>query len=69
MTLPRKATTMMTSKDRERLDRARQVLREPPKARTPAQRMAAAAGAHLHGQNMRLTEAARRRIHAHRGQH
>lgn len=61
-----KGKTMMTSKERARLDRARQVLREPPKPRTPAQRMAAAAGAHLHGENMRLLESARRRIHAHR---
>lgn len=47
----------------ERVERARLALREPPSARTEAERMASARGIHLtSGSDLRYRGAARRRI-------
>ena len=46
--------------------RARLELSDPPKARTHAERMAAAQGIHLHADSMRMSVADRRRIAAYR---
>ena len=50
----------------ERMARARLELSDPPKARTHAERMAAAQGIHLHADSMRMSVADRRRIAAYR---
>ena len=46
--------------------RARLKLSDPPKARTHAERMAAARGIYLHADSMRMSVADRRRIAAYR---
>jgi uncharacterized Rossmann fold enzyme len=52
---------------KERTDRAKTDLTDPPKARSHAERMAAAQGVHVHGDNMRILAGERRRIVKHRG--
>jgi uncharacterized Rossmann fold enzyme len=52
---------------KERTDRAKTDLSDPPKARSHAERMAAAQGVHVHGDNMRILAGERRRIVKHRG--
>ena len=54
------------TKHAERMNRARLELSDPPKARTHAERMAAARGIHLHADSMRMSVADRRRIAKHR---
>ena len=54
------------TKHAERMNRARLELSDPPKARTHAERMAAARGIHLHADSMRMSVADRRRIAAYR---
>jgi hypothetical protein len=51
---------------KERTDRAKTELIDPPKARSHAERMAAARGMHVHGDNMQTPAADRRRIIKHR---
>ncbi len=51
---------------KERTDRAKTELSDPPKARSHAERMAAARGVHVHGDNMRTASSDRRRIVKHR---
>ena len=51
---------------KERSDRATSDLTDPPKARTHQERMAAAQGMHVHGDNMQTPAADRRRIIKHR---
>jgi len=51
---------------KERTDRAKTELTNPPKARSHAERMAAARGVHVHGDNMQTPAADRRRIVKHR---
>jgi hypothetical protein len=51
---------------KERTDRAKTELTDPPKARSHAERMAAARGVHVHGDDMRTPAADRRRIRKHR---
>jgi len=51
---------------KERTDRAKTELSDPPKARSHAERMAAARGVHVHGDDMRTPAADRRRIRKHR---
>ncbi len=51
---------------KKRTDRAKTDLTEPPKARTHQERMAAARGMHVHGDNMQTPAADRRRIIKHR---
>ena len=51
---------------KERTDRAKTELCDPPKARSHAERMAAARGWHVHGDNMRTASSDRRRIVKHR---
>ena len=51
---------------KERTDRAKTELTNPPKARSHAERMAAARGVHVHGDDMRTPAADRRRIRKHR---
>lgn len=51
---------------KERTDRAKTDLTDPPKARSHAERMAAARGMHVHGDNMQTPAADRRRIIKHR---
>ena len=53
-------------KRRERIDRAKIELTDPPRARSHAERMAAARGMHVHGDNVRTPAADRRRIIKHR---
>ena len=50
----------------ERKARAQGELREPPTPRSHAERMAAATGVHLHGDDMRTAAGERRRIAEHR---
>lgn len=50
----------------ERMARARGELREPPKPRSNAERMEAATGVRLHGDDMRTVAGERRRIAQHR---
>jgi uncharacterized Rossmann fold enzyme len=50
----------------ERTDRATTDLSDPPAARSHAERMAAARGVHVHGDNMRTPASDRRRIVKHR---
>ena len=50
----------------ERTNRAKIDLTDPPAARSHAERMAAARGTHVHGDNMRTPAADRRRIIKHR---
>ena len=57
---------MTMTKHAERMARARLELSDPPKARTHAERMAAARGIHLHADSMRMSVADRRRIAAYR---
>jgi hypothetical protein len=52
---------------KERTDRATTDLTDPPKARSHAERMAAARGVHVHGDDMRTASSDRRRIVKHRG--
>ena len=47
---------------KERTDRAKTDLTDPPKARSHAERMAAARGVHVHGDDMQTPAADRRRI-------
>ncbi len=51
---------------KERTDRAKTDLTDPPKPRTHQERMDAARGMHVHGDNMRTPAADRRRIIKHR---
>ena len=51
---------------KERTDRATSDLTDPPKARSYAERMNAARGMHVHGDNMQTPAADRRRIVKHR---
>ena len=51
---------------KERTDRAKTDLTDPPKARSHAERMAAARGMHVHGENVQTSAADRRRIIKHR---
>ena len=51
---------------KERTDRAKTELTDPPKARSHAERMDAARGVHVHGDNMRTASSDRRRIVKHR---
>jgi len=51
---------------RERMDRARYALEEPPPARTHSERMDAARGVHLYGDGLRTPRSDRRRIRKHR---
>jgi hypothetical protein len=51
---------------KERTDRAKTELSDPPKARSHAERMAAARGVHVHGDDMRTASSDRRRIVKHR---
>lgn len=51
---------------KERTDRAKTELTDPPKARSHTERMAAARGVHVHGDDMRTPAADRRRIIKHR---
>jgi hypothetical protein len=51
---------------KERTDRAKTDLTDPPKARSHAERMAAARGVHVHGDDMRTPAGERRRIVKHR---
>ena len=51
---------------KERTDRAKTDLTNPPKARSHAERMNAARGMHVHGDNMQTPAADRRRIVKHR---
>jgi len=50
----------------ERTNRATTELTNPPKARSHAERMAAAQGVHVHGDNIRTDRSDRRRIIEHR---
>lgn len=50
----------------ERMARAKGELREPPEPRSHAERMAAAQGVQLHGNDMRTAAGERRRIVKHR---
>jgi hypothetical protein len=51
---------------KERADRAKTQLTDPPKARSHAERMQAARGVHVHGDDMRTASSDRRRIIKHR---
>ena len=51
---------------KERTDRAKTELSDPPKARSHAERMQAARGVHVHGDDMRTASSDRRRIVKHR---
>jgi hypothetical protein len=51
---------------KQRTDRAKTDLTNPPKARSHAERMAAARGVHVHGDDMRTASSDRRRIVKHR---
>jgi hypothetical protein len=51
---------------KERTDRAKTDLPDPPKARSHAERMQAARGVHVHGDDMRTASSDRRRIVKHR---
>ena len=51
---------------KKRTDRAKTELTDPPKARSHAERMAAARGVHVHGDDMRTASSDRRRIVKHR---
>jgi hypothetical protein len=51
---------------KERADRAKTQLTDPPKARSHAERMQAARGVHVHGDDMRTASSDRRRIVKHR---
>jgi len=51
---------------KERTDRAKTELTDPPKARSHAERMQAARGVHVHGDDMRTASSDRRRIVKHR---
>ena len=51
---------------KERTDRAKTDLTDPPKARSHAERMDAARGVHVHGNDMRTASSDRRRIVKHR---
>ena len=51
---------------KERTDRAKTDLTDPPKARSHAERMQAARGVHVHGDDMRTASSDRRRIVKHR---
>jgi hypothetical protein len=51
---------------KERTDRAKIDLTDPPKGRSHAERMAAARGVHVHGDDMRTASSDRRRIVKHR---
>ena len=51
---------------KERTERAKTDLTDPPKARSHAERMAAARGVHVHGDDMRTASSDRRRIVKHR---
>ena len=51
---------------KERTDRAKTELTDPPKARSHAERMDAARGVHVHGNDMRTASSDRRRIVKHR---
>ena len=51
---------------KERSDRAKTELTDPPKPRTHQERMDAARGMHVHGDNMQTPAADRRRICKHR---
>ena len=51
---------------KERTDRAKTDLSDPPKARSHAERMAAARGVHVYGDDMRTASSDRRRIVKHR---
>ncbi len=53
-------------KRRERTERARIDLPDPPPARSPQQRLEAARGVHVHGDGLRTLAADRRRIRKHR---
>ncbi len=51
---------------KERSNRAKTEMTDPPKARSHAERMAAARGIHVTGDNMRILAGERRRIAKHR---
>ena len=51
---------------KERADRAKTDLTDPPKPRTHQERMDAARGMHVHGDNIRILAGERRRIVKHR---
>jgi hypothetical protein len=51
---------------KERTDRAKTDLPDPPKPRSHAERMDAARGVHVHGNDMRTASSDRRRIVKHR---
>ena len=51
---------------KERTDRAKTELNDPPKPRTHQERMQAARGVHVHGNDMQTPAADRRRIIKHR---
>jgi len=51
---------------KERTNRAKIELTDPPKARSHAERMQAARGVHVHGDDMRTASSDRRRIVKHR---
>jgi len=58
--------TRATDRHAERMKRARIKLNDAPPARSHAERMAAARGVHVHGDNMRILAGERRRIVKHR---
>ncbi len=53
-------------KRRERTERARIDLPDPPPARSPQERLEAARGVHVHGDGLGVTAGERRRIRKHR---